>query len=764
MKSYLDDALDMVVAICNASLEPESRGAIGDEAKPMPLSLMVQGDIASYLAAAHIFLYEETGHAGNLDLARDYLKLPMPVGAFGANAFWKAVNGLREADCLSDEQDDHLYRACMSHMVGSSGHHFTRTPDFRIFNHAVTSASLADVSYRLWPDSAEAQRYADQAEEVWADWWRFGENIEGAPNYEAFAQCHILHWGARRGELERVVNDPRTLAWMDRGLDHIPAIGFVPGFGDSHSTELWSDWFGFVALIAAWSPGRDAEGLRRKGRAVWAAERIIGWYRDHDWLQMNIDLASRPEAKNKLTAHRIWWHTVWAAYYLAEGRHFILSEADDIKSVPPEIMPTITHRTLPSHDLIRNESWSLVPPKPGQRVPDKGMLRLGTKTTSPYCMFALQRQSWHDHMDVGAIDNYSVGGKVLIDDNGYAQNLPVDHNIFFAARESETWLGYEPGDWQKKRGKVASFGPVDFQPRGMTGRNVAQMIVAECRGPNEMPIYTERTALLGRTGELVIRDRVVPYADDVVGSPIWHTQYVRDSGIDDNAAWVEAEITDFRGGNGCLARQSDARFVIADPLNLDAGEWKCLDQTKPERVFTPDMDDDPRSYTELLISAHVTKNCLYRKRSMVRDTANHFVTVMYPAEMRQNGTSPCGFIDGSSHEADKLVLDVNGRLVVMNETLEMIKADWGMTDAATLWADADGVMAHRTQRIELRRAGVVEIVVESSEMPLDVDLTVDGDVVTGHISSEKPTDVRIVAGGTERRLNVYGIVGVTRYT
>jgi len=765
MRSYLDYAYDIVVALCKASQLPENREAIGKESQPMSLGLQVQGDIASYLAAAHVYLYDESGDDEHLRLAREYLRLPTPVMAFGANALWVAVNGLRRNHVLTDADEQHLYSAAMKLLGGVRHHHFERTPGFRIFNHAVTTASLADVAYRLWPHSAEAERYASEAEGVWNEWWILGENIEGAPNYEAFAQCHILHWAKRRGELDRVVNDPRTLAWMDRGIEHIPPIGFVPGFGDSHSTELWGDWFGLMAIIAAWSPGSDAAALKRKGRARWAAEQIVRWYGTHEWVALNTRLNDRPEARILQTAHRIWWHVVWMAYYLAEGRHLLLSEAADVRPVPPDIMPTITHRTMPSHDLIRNGSWSLVPPTPGPRTPDKGLLRLGTDPTAPFCMMALARQYWHDHMDIGAIDHFSVDEKVLIDDNGYDQKLPVDHNLFFAARESEPWLDYQPGDWSRKRGKVASFGPVDFQVRGLTGRNVAQMIVAECRGPNEMPIYSERTVLLGRTGELVVRDRVIPYSDDVIGSPIWHTQHVRDRRITTGTAYVEVEITDFRGGNGVNARQSDARLLICDPLgtveSIDGDGYEQVDQSKPEYVLRPDMTEEERSGFDLHDSAHVTRTCLFRRRLMCRDVSNHFITVLVPASHAKS-PNPARLIDRPSD--DGFVLDVNGALVVLNEGANTLSGDWGTTDAAALWVDAYGVFAHRVKRIELSRDGYPPMSLKTDSGPLDIDLSVNGDDVTGHLSAEHPSDVNILVGTKEHTIRrVFGITTVTRF-
>lgn len=755
MDRYLDEVRDFSVAICDASRRDDVVRVIANPSKNSWFGL--QGDIVSYLAAAHVFRWEETGDEEQLVIARDYLRAPSPAMAFGANAFWHAITGLRRAHYLTDADEDHLRRAAVAVMRGAKEGHYTRTPGFRIFNHAVTTASLGDVTARLWPEAPESDLIAAESEEVWQEWWTLGENIEGAPNYEGFAQCHILHWGERRGELDRVVNDPRTLAWMDRGIEHIPPIGFIPGFGDSHSTELWSDWYCQMALIASWAPDGGGTVPNRRERAKWVAERVFRWVADHHWLERNLTLTSREYGKNATYARRAWWHVAWMAYYLSEGRHMLLTRAADVRPEPPPILPVVTHRTMPTHDLIRNESWSLIPPAAGQRTPDKGLLRLGSKPESPFCMLSLARQYWHDHMDIGAIDHYSSGRSILLDDNGYDQKLPLNHNLFFAAREKEPWLGYQPGDWARKRAKVASFGPCDYQVRGLTGRNVAQMIVAECRGPAEMPIYHERTVLLARTGELVVRDRVRPYADDIVGAPIWHTQHVRERDSRDGVAWAVTSITDFAGGNGMEADQPEARLLIVSPF--DGEPFEVLDQTKPEHAVRPEMDVDTAGNTMLLQKAHVTHQCLFQRRHLDREGTNAVLSLLMPdaAWDRAARATPAT----PWHSApDACVVDVNGRLLVFNDGVETLSGAWGSTDAANLWADGSGVFSHRAKRIELRREGVARIGVRSADMPLDLDLTVDGSVVCGHIAAEKPSRVTISTAGREWTVDVFGIVPI----
>ncbi len=753
MQAYLDEVRDFALAICDTSRNEDVRRVIGNSAERGWFAL--QGDIVSYLAATHVYFFDETGDEEHLDTARDYLRMPSPVMAFGANALWHAVTGLRRVHRLTDADEDHLSRVAFSAMPGAVEAHYTRTPGFRIFNHAVTTASLGDVIARLWPDRPESDTIAAQSEAVWREWWILGENIEGAPNYEAFAQCHILHWAERRGELSRAVSDPRTLAWMDRGIEHIPPIGFIPGFGDSHSTELWPEWYGLMAFIATRAPEGGGTLPDRRGRARWAAERVFRWYRDHEWLERNLALTTREGAKNGSYARRAWWHVAWAAYYLAEGRDLLLNLEEDVRPIPPPVKPVITHRTMPTHDLIRNESWSLVPPAPGQRTPEKGILRLGTHAESPHCMFDLARQYWHDHMDIGAIDNYSVDGLVLLDDNGYDQKLPVDHNIYFASREREPWLDYHPDDWPRKRGKVASFGPSDYQPRGLTGRNVAQLIAAECRGPDDMPIYHERTVLLARTGELIVRDRVQPYADDVVGSPIWHAQDVHETASRDGVAWAVSSITDFVGGNAMQARQPEARLLIVNPL--DGDPYEVTDQRKPNHAVQPDMDEFTASTYMLLTDAHVTRQCLYQRTALDRERVNPVLTVLMPdsAWDRSRRATPAAQLSGTP---EACAVGVNGRLVVFNDAVGEVSGDWGATDAAVLWADESGLMAHRVRAIDLRFDGVAEIRVESSEMPLDIDMVDDDDGVRGHIASEKPTTVTITAGEASHSVEVFGIV------
>ena len=734
-KPWYEKLPEWSAAICDKSVELPTREAIFGETPTGGMA--INHHTAAFLAATEIFLAEHTGDSMHLERAYRCLQVPSATGGFPATATWEGVTALRKVGMLTDADEERMCREFTAEARGAARGHFTRLPGFRIFNHAVTSANLCDAVARLWPDSPDADELMAAADEVWNEWWVLGENIEGAPNYEGFNNAHLLQWAERRGELDMALNHPGTRFWMARGPEHILPNGFIPGFGDTNNCEIWSQWVGLLALQASWAG--DARALR-------AAEKVFAWNESRGWLETNLTLVERCEGQ-PFKANVGWWQVAWVAYNLAFAYRALKNLPAGLEPEEPTWLPTVTHRQLPSHDLIRHETWSLVPPKYGARVPDQTVLRFGPEDTCHATSLSCGRQLWHDHMDSGAIVSYAADGVVLLDDNGYDSKLPIDHNLFLSAKPGEDWLAYSPQDWPRRRAKVASFGQFDFQVRGLTGREVAQVVVTECNVPFEMPFRQERTVLLARRGQMVVYDRILPFSQGLIGSPLWHVQTVHDSG----PGWVEGSVDLFMGRQGVCVKNAPGTVLIVDPFNSDP--WGVYDQDKVDHHAPADAIPAVRENHELVDAAHVSRMCVSRPVPLEADAIERFVTVLMP---RDRVSDPGSAAKVLSRAADGIfALDVAGDTFVVNESTEITSDCWGSTDAETLWRDADGVFAHRVRNIMMDG-----ISLHTGEHWLDVDISWNEEGIGGHIASEKPAVVTLSRNGTERKLNVFGITPV----
>jgi hypothetical protein len=728
---WTEKVQERVEQICAKARNPEfieavTRVSAGD-------GWSIEGDTCSFLAAAECALWRWDGDREHLEQARRYMVNDVPDPAFGAIATWDAIQCLRSEEVLSDADDDRLRRKFVTNVPRSDNQHFNRLPGFQVFNHAVTSASLCDVVARLWPDDTGTAELVDLAESVWQDWHRLAENPEVAPNYEAFHETHLLHWAKRRGQLEEFVANPCTQRWMARGVEHILPDGYIPGFGDANDVELWCDWFGLMCLIAVHS---------HNGRALSAAERIFGWIEERQWMD-NIELD--PDDSEKFSqAWIMWWHIGWAAYYYAFGIEAINGAPAMPEPVRPPVRPVVTYRQLPTHDLIRNESWSLIGPEPGQVIPDKAILKTGSDRRAPAVMFGCSRQMWHDHPDNGAINAYTVDGVVLLADSGYFNKLPVDHNVFLASHSDEQWMAWSPGDWDRFRAKVASFDKYDFQVRGLTGGQTAQLLVTECSGPNRMALYQERSLLLARNGTLVVVDRVSPYATEWQGSPTWHVQTIHDRG----PGWVETSIDEFGSTQGVRAKNLSGTLYVVNPLS----DRPWCEQYQDRSLPKPEESLAYLSHKRVA-DAYITRMCVCDPILLVQGETNLFATVLVPSWRTDDPAETLTAVHQDAGE--QVVLAGSSGLFVMNMRTDEIAGGWGRSDAGVLWSDGEGVFAHRAKDIELPN-----FTLTSSEMYLDIDLTFEADGVSGRMASEKPTRVTMVRNGVRQDIDVFGIVSI----
>jgi hypothetical protein len=359
-------------------------------------------------------------------------------------------------------------------------------------------------------------------------------------------------------------------------------------------------------------------------------------------------------------------------------------------------------------------------------------------------MVGCSRQFWHGHIDGGAIIAYAPKGGVLLDDNGYMQKLPEYHNLFWAERSDRAWIGHTRGEYERRRAIVGSWGPSDFQVRGLTGQAVAQMATLACDAPHGLPIRAHRTVLLSRKGPLIVYDRVVPLRDGLVGSTLWHAQTVHRMG----RGWAEVSVDEFRGMNGPWMPNAPGNLLIVNPL--DAGEWETLVLDNDDAYGAQRDRGGPPT---LFDWAFVCRACLFRRRALLADEPNHFVTVLLPSDDIDRPDEAVRLVEAPTPSVQ--VVAVGEYLFVANDTQSLVQGGWGAGDARFLWYEGDGLLAHRMHRIELPGLGV-----ESGPWWADIEVTIDASGVRGAVSAERETRTSVRWNGREASFVVRGITPV----
>ncbi len=735
--SWLADVHEWIRRICDASLGPARETIVRDE---LPGEWGGQGSMAASLAGAHTILFAFDGDQRDLDIAREYLLLPANVHTFLSGAFYHAVTTLRTANLLSESDEERIRCSALPAAKGGTTH-FSHHYGWRRANHPVTAASLCDVYARLWSDAPESPVFRSRADEIWSEWFQFGDNLEDAANYEAFAQVTLIEWAERRGELSGFLEHPGTRQWIRRGNEQMLPIGLVPGYGDTCTMELWQDWFGFYGLLTAVESGREAR------RARWNAERMFVWGRNRDWIR-NTEIIN--EVSDDLyRARQAWGQIPRAAWFLALGARYLLSNrARNVVPEPPQATATVTQRWNELHRIDLDGSWSTVSSRPGAALNDKAILRLGIESDSPQAMVALAPQMWHDHTDSGAILNYTFGGVVLLDSPGYMQRYPIFHNLFWAADADADFFAYGEKDIVQNR-------HVAYDVAGITGTRAAQMLTIRGDTHHGLPIRSKRRVLLARSGAMVVVDSIIPFVGGLVGSPLWHTQTVHSSGVAGSTSWAEVSIDEFRGMNGPAFPNAEGSVIIADPLNPDG--WDVSDLDNPDPYNSPHYVEPVTRYFVYWKASFVTRKCVHRPRPLQRGAQNRFVTVLVPAE---NVASPEAAVQRIDPIQDDVVAcRVGSGIFVHNDGSNTVRSAWGESDANTLWLEPDALLAHRVKHLVSEH---VEI--DCDARYVDVDLVWNNDHISGTASAERDTPVRFVvrttSGKAERTINVAGITEV----
>jgi len=739
MKPWLDEVDRWVREIVHASTHGRAYDLlVGD---PLPEEWGGQAAIASYLAGCLALHGKEKNDATQVERSREFMLLPDPVHAFAASPAWEAIVALRAAHMLSDTNEEQIRAAMTRTAQNGVRNYLVIRMGIRRFNHAITTANMCDVISRLWPEHPDSAELRQAAEDVWGDWWLIGDNIEIAANYEAFAEVDLLLWAERRGEKARMLDDPMTHFWMDRSLEHMLPVGIVPGYGDTCTMELWADWFALYSVMAAWCGGS------RGSRAAWNAERMFSWATTRGWLGQNLSIIDEvPD--DPYRAKQGWTQIPRTGWYLALGREYLRKACTEPTAPSPR--PVVTHRTVFAQHVMSDLSWSLTPPAGGPRVADKVVLKTGVEAESPSLMLGCARQVWHDHLDAGAVIAFASDGTVHLDDTGYMQKYPVFHNLFWADAREKTWLHYGSEEYSRHR---ELHRPSDYRVSALTGREVAQLAVIDCEAPHCMPIYHRRETILTRGGVAIIADHVEPYAAGLIGSPVWHVQYVHESTDD----WAEVSIGEFRGMNGQHCDNAAGRMRILTPTHGDP--WTIIQQENNDPYASPGYREPVTRYFHYWKRSFVLRTALSKPRPLATDSPNRFYTVLVPLP-QSHDKSGGNFVELLAKELDLgFVARVRDGIVSLNHTEGQLAGNWGSTDALHLWSDGKGVFAHRVKAVNLPGLRL-----DTGGQWADLDLFWDNEGITGVISAERATTVTVEVPGTRASFRVHGITEVGRRT
>jgi hypothetical protein len=718
--AWLAGVQNWIEQICDTSLTDARDTILRDQ---LPGEWGGQGSMASYLAGTHAMLFGWTGDSAHLDAAREYVLLPDNTHTFATDALYCAVTVLRENGRLNPDDEAAISHSVIDQVHGSARNNLGRF-GWRRTNHCITSANLADVYSRLWPDDPESASMQSVADEVWGEWTSFGDNMEDACNYEAFHEVALILWAERRGSLSELLEHPGTRQWIDRGIETFLPIGIMPGYGDTCTMELWPHWF---ALYGSLVRVGDEHSARR---ARWNMERMFEWVSERDWIRNVRIIDDVPE--DLYRARQAYNQIPLSAWYMALGADEVRSGSDVVPE-PPAAGPHVTHRWSDLHMLDDGDSWSLVPVQTGQVVSDKAILRMGSERESAQAFVGLLRQLWHDHTDSGAILNYSHGGTVLLDDNGYMQRYPVFHNLFWAAPSEDDFLGYTLQRLEANRHPA-------YRVHGLTGGETAQMISIRTDAPHGLPVRSERNVILTRSGPMIVRDRIEPWVDGLVGAPLWHGQTVHDHSTGPDGGQATMSVGEFRGMNGPAFPNANGRVVVATPF--ETGEWVVTEQQNPDPYANPGYVEPVTRYFTYWKASFVSSMVAYQPRKLVVGEPNDFITVLVPESIVENGGAAVTHIgtpgSGTYGACGAYVLAIADGMLAVNESEDTLSGSWGESDAALLWTEPGGMFAHAAQHV---RTATVDIVSEA--INVDADLQWDDTELRGRISSAREIDVVI---------------------
>jgi hypothetical protein len=724
MTFWMDEARNWVARICAATTEGKARDLLITPA--LPGEWGGQGSIASFTAGALAIQARWEDREKNLARARECLLLDQNTHCFAGEALDVGVTILRENSMLSPDDEEQIRQTATSEALQSSDRFHARQIGMRRDNHCITTAALCDAIARLWPDADESSDLMDRADAVWREWWLFGDNMEEAPNYEPLLLVPLFRWAERRGELDLLLKHPGTQQIIERGIEHVIPAGFVPGFGDTCTMELWQDWFPFFCLVAVQTGN---------GRALHAAEQLFTWSRERDWLA---NLSITDEVGDDLYRARQGWSQIpRGAWELALGIA-VLEDAQELPDpVAQPFTPVVTLRDVPRQRMHSGESWPLVPDAPGGRVIDKIVLR-PDGDPRPSAMIGCSRRLWHDHVDSGAILAFTSGGDTLLDDNGYMQRYPMFHNLFWAAPLGDDFFAFtEPESDQTD--------PDDYTVSTLGGLRSAQMTLIRGRLPHGLPMTHERIVMLAGEGVMVVHDRVVPLVDGLVGSPLWNVQHVENDG----PGWVVTHLSDFIGMNGPRMANGDTRLLIAGPP--DGGRWRQDVQENDEPYGSPHYVEPVTRYFTYWKRSFVSRTCLSRPRPLVANEINAFTTLLVPvpvdSEMRDTPAVTLLPSDGA-------MVQTSRGIGVMNPDGIVQSGDWGTTDARAVWY-GDGIFAHAVQSL-----ATGDLQIDSPDMRVDIDLSVGADGLKGTISAVAETTVEFRWKDKHARVHVKGITPI----
>ncbi|HNZ39565.1 MAG TPA: hypothetical protein PKN69_08545, partial [Candidatus Latescibacteria bacterium] len=256
-----------------------------------------------------------------------------------------------------------------------------------------------------------------------------------------------------------------------------------------------------------------------------------------------------------------------------------------------------------------------------------------------------------------------------------------------------------------------------------------------------------------RGGVTIIADHVEPYTTGLVGSPVWHVQYVHESTDD----WAEVSICEFRGMNGQHCDNAAGRMRILTPTHRDP--WTIIQQENNDPYASPGYREPVTRYFDYWKRSFVLRTALSKPRTLTTDSPNRFYTVLVPLPP-SHGQPGGNLVELLGEEMDLgFVARVRGGMVSLNCTEGQLAGKWGSTDAMHMWWDGKGVFAHRVKAINLP-----ELRLDTGGQWADLDLFWDNEGISGVISTERATTVTVEVPGTRASFRVHGITEVGRRT
>jgi len=352
-------------------------------------------------------------------------------------------------------------------------------------NHAEGHALGLHLLANWYPDIPEAKVWKSFSDAVWHDHWLGRETGENSSGYNTLSTQLRFRWVKARGDDKRGhYDDPHTKAYYERFLHHLCPIGVMPFFGDGIG---WTEHCEYIHIFETLAT------VYRDGRFKWAAHRVM----EH-WLEIEPDM---------MGYHFVADHAVLTLAYA-----YLVAD-DSIPEVVPEGVSRVTHRRGVNFILHRWQDERMKSLELADAtVPDKIVLKSGTKTGDMMALVGACGPMGHDGYDTAAFHALTDHGTVLLSDQGYLQRDPEYHNLLVV----EDLEGLPPVE------RLVETSVPEFYESP-----VATFTTLQVRNHTGLPITSRRSIAFVKNHCIVVRDAVTFHESFKCRVyPVWHTRKV----------------------------------------------------------------------------------------------------------------------------------------------------------------------------------------------------------------------------------------------